>query len=99
VLIATAVEAGLSEERVRQVLASREFTDAVDADIAQAMAYGARGVPFFVFDQRYGVSGAQPVEVFGQVLERAWSAAHPPVEVVAGGEVCGPDTGPDGCPV
>ena len=56
-------------------------------------------MPFFVFDQRYGVSGAQPVEVFGQVLDRAWSDAHPPVEVVAGGEVCGPDSGPDGCPV
>jgi predicted DsbA family dithiol-disulfide isomerase len=99
VLTAIAVEVGLSEARVRQVLASRELTDAVDADIAQAVAYGAGGVPFFVFDQRYGVSGAQPAEVFGQVLQRAWSDAHPPVDVVAGGEVCGPDSGIDGCPV
>ncbi|HEX6151657.1 DsbA family oxidoreductase [Nocardioides sp.] len=99
VLARIAVAVGLPEQRVRQVLASREFADAVDADIAQAAAYGAGGVPFFVIDQRYGVSGAQPVEVFGQVLERAWTEAHPAVEVVAGGEVCGPDGGPDGGPV
>jgi predicted DsbA family dithiol-disulfide isomerase len=99
VLAEIAVEAGLPAERVRQVLGSREFAEAVDNDIARAAAYGAGGVPFFVFDQRYGVSGAQPAEVFGQVLERAWSESHPAVEVLAGGDVCGPDSGPDGCPV
>jgi len=39
----------------------------------QARAYGATGVPFFVVDARYGVSGAQPAEVFGRVLEQAWA--------------------------
>ena len=41
---------------------------AVQADIAQAGAYGINGVPFFVIDGKYGVSGAQPAEVFSQVL-------------------------------
>ncbi len=76
-----------------EVLQSREYDDAVQADIAQARAYGANGVPFFVVDQKYGVSGAQPTEVFEQLLDRAWTEAHPQVELVggAGAEACGPD--------
>ena len=63
------------------------------ADIAQARAYGATGVPFFVVDQRYGVSGAQPAEVFSQVLEQAWTESHPGLQMVGapGAEACGPD--------
>ncbi len=51
------------------------------------------GVPFFVVDRRYAVSGAQPTEVFSRLLEQAWSEAHPPVQVVAGaqGDACGID--------
>ena len=90
VLARVAVGTGLAPERVRAVLASEEYGDAVDADIAQATAYGAGGVPFYVIDQRYGVSGAQPAEAFGQVLERAWAESHPTIETLAGGEVCGP---------
>jgi predicted DsbA family dithiol-disulfide isomerase len=94
VLREVAVAAGLDAARVDEVLASREFEQDVQADIAQAQAYGASGVPFFVIDQKYGVSGAQPAEAFTQVLERAWSEAHPRIEVLAtgdGGEACGPD--------
>jgi predicted DsbA family dithiol-disulfide isomerase len=95
VLRRVAVEAGLDADRVDQVLASREFEDAVLADIARARGYGANGVPFFVVDEKYGVSGAQPTEVFSQLLDQAWAEAHPLVEVVGGGDACGPD----GCPV
>ncbi|MGZ6754716.1 MAG: DsbA family oxidoreductase [Nocardioides sp.] len=98
VLRAAAASVGLDAERVSAVLASEEYADAVRADIDQARAYGATGVPFHVVDGRYGVSGAQPAEVFAQVLDRAWAEAHPPLDLVAtpgGGEVCGPD----GCEV
>lgn len=71
-----ALEAGLDAVRVDEVLASTEFADEVDADVRQAAAYGATGVPFYVVDQRYGVSGAQPVELFAQVLEKAWADAR-----------------------
>lgn len=77
VLRAAALEAGLDPERVDAVLASDEYADAVAADIAQARSYGATGVPFFVVDGRYGISGAQPAAAFTQVLERAWAEAHP----------------------
>jgi predicted DsbA family dithiol-disulfide isomerase len=95
VLREIAVDAGLDAARVDEVLAGEEFTEEVRADGERARAYGATGVPFFVVDQRYGVSGAQPVEVFAQVLERAWADSHPALEVVAGGDECGPD----GCAV
>ena len=90
-----AVGAGVDAERVDAVLASGEYRDEVYADIEQAQAYGASGVPFFVIDRKYGVSGAQPADTFRQVLDRAWSDAHPTLEVVGAGDACGPD----GCPV
>jgi len=67
----------------------------VHADIAQARAYGANGVPFFVVDEKFAVSGAQPTEVFSQLLDRAWSESHPVIELVGGADACGPD----GCAV
>ena len=92
VLTEVAVAAGLYETRVREVLAGTEYADAVEADIAQARAYGATGVPFFVVDQKYGVSGAQPAGVFSQVLEQAWTESHPVLQTVGGdAEACGPD--------
>ena len=61
------------------------------ADIAPGPAYGATGVPFFVVDRRYGVSGAQPAETFSQVLDRAWADSHPALEMVGGdADACGP---------
>ncbi len=96
VLLAAATRAGLEETRVRAVLSSDEFAESVEADIRQAAAYGATGVPFFVVDGRYGISGAQPADTFSQVLERAWTEKHPSVQMVGGeADVCGPD----GCAV
>lgn len=87
-----AVSVGLDADRVAAVLDSQEYDDAVEADIALAARYGATGVPFYVVDRKYGVSGAQPTELFTQVLERAWSETHPMLETVGGGaDVCGPD--------
>jgi predicted DsbA family dithiol-disulfide isomerase len=91
VLREVALVAGLDAARVEEVLGSREFEAEVHADIEQAQAYGATGVPFYVIDQKYGVSGAQPTEVFTQVLDKAWSDSHPTIEVLATGDECGPD--------
>ncbi|MEI5672480.1 MULTISPECIES: DsbA family oxidoreductase [unclassified Nocardioides] len=92
VLTAVAVVTGLDAARVSEVLVSDEYADAVAADIAQARAYGATGVPFFVVDKKYGVSGAQPAAVFAQVLDTAWTEAHPVLQSVGGdADACGPD--------
>lgn len=74
-LVALAVEIGLDGDEVRAVLASDRFAAEVAEDAQTAARLGANGVPFFVIDMRYGVSGAQPTEVFTQALTEAWQTA------------------------
>ncbi len=94
-LVALAVRAGLDETSVRAVLADPDaYADAVRADEAEAAALGATGVPFFVFDGKYAVSGAQPAETFTRALNTAWND-RPAPQLIADGETCGPD----GCAV
>lgn len=76
-LAALAAEAGLDADEVKRVLTSDAYADDVKADNRQARALGASGVPFFVIDERVGVSGAQPSEVFADALSRAWAEHHP----------------------
>ncbi len=66
-------EAGADEDRVRAVLAGTEYADAVRADIEAARMLGATGVPFFVIDRKYGISGAQPAETFLHALRTAYA--------------------------
>ncbi|MBX9425950.1 MULTISPECIES: DsbA family oxidoreductase [Streptomyces] len=90
-LVTLGVEAGLDETEVRAVLADDSaYAEAVRADEREAAELGANGVPFFVLDRRYGISGGQPAEVFTQALEQAWQGRvlQP---VGSGAEVCGPD--------
>jgi predicted DsbA family dithiol-disulfide isomerase len=72
VLIDVAASAGLDPADVAKVLDTDQYADAVRADEAQAHALGATGVPFFVFDMKIGVSGAQPTETFTRALAQAW---------------------------
>jgi predicted DsbA family dithiol-disulfide isomerase len=71
-LVKLAVEVGLDADETRQVLQGNLYADAVRADIRRAQMIGVNGVPFFVLDEKYAVSGAQPVEVFLTALEGAW---------------------------
>jgi predicted DsbA family dithiol-disulfide isomerase len=91
VLRRSAVEVGMDPARVDAVLASDEYADAVLADVEQARVFGATGVPFYVVDRKYGISGAQATEVFTQVLERAWEESRPKLDLLAGADACGPD--------
>jgi predicted DsbA family dithiol-disulfide isomerase len=65
-----AAEIGLDRDEAVAALADHRYLADVKADVAQAAAYGINGVPFFVFDQKYGVSGAQETATFRQVLEQ-----------------------------
>ena len=69
-LVRLAAEVGVPEDEARAVLASDRYAADVRAEIREAAALGCTGVPFFVIDRRYGISGAQPAELFAQVLER-----------------------------
>jgi predicted DsbA family dithiol-disulfide isomerase len=76
VLARLAVEVGLPAADVDDVLAGDRYAEAVRADERYARALGATAVPFFVIDETYGIAGAQPPQVFLNVLERAWSETH-----------------------
>lgn len=72
-LVRLAQEVGLEESGTRAALESGTYADDVQADIDQARAFGISGVPFFVFDNKYGVSGAQGAETFTQILDQVAS--------------------------
>ena len=71
-LIRVASIDGIDEAAVRALLLSEEFSNQVLEDRALASQLGATGVPFFVIDMKYGISGAQPLEAFTQTLNTAW---------------------------
>ncbi len=75
-LTALAVEAGLDEADARAALTGDAFADAVNAEIREARGLGISGVPYFVLDRRYAVSGAQPSELFAEALTRAQADAR-----------------------
>jgi predicted DsbA family dithiol-disulfide isomerase len=95
-LARTGVVLGLDEAEVRETLASDKYSAEVRADIAEARALGVNGVPFFVLDRKYGISGAQPAEVFGRALQQAW-AERAPLTVLSGNTNDGATCGPEGC--
>ena len=85
-----AAEAGLAADEAREVLAGDRYADDVRADERPAQAFGITGVPFFVIDRQYGLSGAQPPDTVLEVLERAWAEAHPLTVLTpaGGGDAC-----------
>ncbi|MDN3494401.1 DsbA family oxidoreductase [Planococcus sp. APC 4015] len=82
-LVTIATDAGLDADQARAALRSGRFLDAVRADQAQARAYGITGVPFFVIDGKYGVSGAQPAEAFTQIVRQVRDEKREPAPAEA----------------
>jgi predicted DsbA family dithiol-disulfide isomerase len=86
---------GLDADEIKQTLAANTYADAVKHDVAEAQYLGIKGVPFFVMNGKYGVSGAQAVPVFSQTIEKAFGEwndeqAKPKLDVIEG-PTCGPD--------
>lgn len=76
-LLAIATENGLNAEETSQILSNPNmFRNEVLSDIDEAKELGISGVPFFVIDRKYGISGAQPLNVFINALTKAWSEAN-----------------------
>lgn len=73
-LTALLTEVGVPEAEVEEVLGGDRFAEAVREEEGLASQFGAQGVPFFVLDRRYAMSGAQPREVFSAALREAWEA-------------------------
>jgi len=95
VLIELGTAIGLNAGEIKQTLESDAYADEVRHDIYEAQQLGIRGVPFFVMNRKYGVSGAQEVPVFEQTTDKAfaeWRQENPkPVLDVIEGDSCGPD--------
>jgi predicted DsbA family dithiol-disulfide isomerase len=72
-LVQIGTNIGLPAAEVEEVLATKAYAAHVEQDIAEATALGVQGVPFFVMDRKYAVSGAQSVDVFKQALDRAYT--------------------------
>lgn len=90
VLSEVAASIGLDSEEVKQVLNSDTYAYEVKQDEMEARNIGVRGVPFFVFDDKYAVSGAQAVEAFLQTLEKTWEEEKQKIEI-SEGESCSTD--------
>ncbi|WP_215232499.1 DsbA family oxidoreductase [Dyadobacter linearis] len=86
---------GLDSAELKTVLEGTRFSEDVRKDVYEAQQVGARGVPFFVLDRKYAVSGAQPSEAFLGALEQSfgeWEKANPALLVALGdGASCTPD--------
>ncbi|MGF7215305.1 putative DsbA family dithiol-disulfide isomerase [Spirosoma lacussanchae] len=86
---------GLDPAEVRSVLESDQHTDAVRHDIYEARQFGVQGVPFFVFDRKYAVSGAQPSQTFLEAIKTSFGEwkreAGASALEVAQGQTCTPD--------
>lgn len=95
VLVALATEVGLVEQDVRAVVADgAQFAEEVAADQAMAQQLQVRGVPFFVLDNKYGIAGAQPQELFNETLRKVAAEAgiRPKLQQVGDdANVCGDD--------
>jgi len=84
-LVVLAEEVGLDPAEARTALESERHLADVRRDQAQAQAYGIQGVPFFVIDGQYGISGAQPPQAFENVLRELWAQRGEAAEEAAVG--------------
>ena len=94
VLLETGKSVGLTEEEVKNVLVSDEMAHAVAQDGLMARQLSINAVPFFVFNDKYGVSGAQQPEHFLEVLNKSFeefSAGDKGLQIISQGESCDTD--------
>lgn len=94
-LILLGEEIGLDETVVKAALNSSEFSNEVNNDINEASQLGVQGVPFFIFNRKYAISGAEPVTTFLETITKSyneWKVTNPTAQLeVTEGKVCKPN--------
>ncbi|KGR82013.1 DsbA family oxidoreductase [Lysinibacillus odysseyi] len=90
-LIQLAVSVGLPKEEAKAVLESNQFAEELAKDRYDAQQLQVQSVPFFVFENKYGIIGAEPLEVFIRTLKQAKEVADQKLNITGGGDSCGPD--------
>ncbi|PQZ89607.1 disulfide bond formation protein DsbA [Arthrobacter sp. MYb227] len=97
-LQAIAQQVGLEATEAAEVLGGDKYADEVHNDGVRAREMGVTGVPFFIFENKYGVSGAQPTEVFEQALSQVWKEiGGESLRMMATPSTDGEACGPEGC--
>jgi predicted DsbA family dithiol-disulfide isomerase len=82
-LISLGTEIGLDREAANAVMNGNDFTEEVKQDLYEAHSIGIQGVPFFVFNDKYAISGAQASEMFLGALTRSWKEMYEPDKIEA----------------
>ncbi|MDQ0822894.1 putative DsbA family dithiol-disulfide isomerase [Arthrobacter sp. V4I6] len=98
-LTSLGLDLGIDAGEVAELFSTDKYAADVRQDFEDGRALGINGVPFFVIDRKFGLSGAQPADTFTAALEQAWQASNPLVLVNASGDGGGEACGPDGCAV
>ena len=91
------IEAGLDTNKIDEVINSNSFTKEVEEDMLMAQKIGVQGVPFFVFDNKYAISGAQHVETFVKTLEKVWEEGQFDSKITILNATSADSCGIDGC--
>ncbi|CAH0199608.1 DsbA family oxidoreductase [Chryseobacterium sp. Bi04] len=97
VLVSLAENLGIDKEEARQAVTSDQLDYEVNQDILEARNNGVSGVPFFVLNGKYAVSGAQPVEAFEEALQQTYKETVSPFKDISGGSGASCDA--DGCSI
>lgn len=95
-LVEIAESLGINTDETRQVLTSEEFDDEVRHDFSEAKNHGISGVPFFILNGKYAVSGAQPAEFFAGALQQTYDETVSPLKNVSENDS---SCGTDGCSI
>lgn len=72
-LIEIGINGGLDEQELKKLFDGYDFADKVISDIQEAGVLGITSVPFFVFNRKYAISGAQPSSAFLDMLNKAYN--------------------------
>lgn len=91
------IQVGLNVDKVDEILNSNSFTREVEEDMQMAQKIGVQGVPFFVFDNKYAISGAQHVETFVKTLEKVWEEGQFESKITILNATSADSCGIDGC--
>ncbi|MDF2478752.1 MAG: hypothetical protein K0S24_4235 [Sphingobacterium sp.] len=93
-LVELTKQVGLSAQGVQELLESDNYAYDVSQDIQEGVNLGLRGVPFFVFDRKYAIPGAQPMEVFHNTIKECLASQSAPLQQRGEeGPSCDPETG------
>ncbi|MCP9328700.1 MAG: DsbA family oxidoreductase [Liquorilactobacillus satsumensis] len=87
-LVKLAVEVGLDKAAVLKTLQTNQYKAQIEHERQEAYQIGLQGVPFFIFNDKYSISGAQPIATFVEALNKVWQEEHPKKKLAEANSYC-----------